>query len=187
MLDNTGKVIYIGKAKNLKKRVSSYFVGQKDPKTQHLVANIADIQITITPSEVEALLLEYQLISQLKPRYNIIFRDDKSFPYIYLSTQDEFPQLTFHRGSTAGPGDFYGPYPSTTAVRESLEILHRIFQVRQCDNSYFKSRTRPCLQYQIKRCTAPCVGLVDRCVLRRKWISCAESIGSLVTLDVDRV
>ncbi len=161
MLDNSSKVIYIGKAKNLKNRLSSYFSGQKDPKTQIMLTHVSDIQITITRTEVEALLLEYQLIRQLKPRYNIIFRDDKSYPYINITTQDQFPQLTFYRGSAQGPGDYYGPYPSTRAVRESLDLLQRTFQLRSCDLTYFKSRTRPCLQYQIKRCTAPCVGLID--------------------------
>ncbi len=161
MLDDASKVIYVGKAKNLKKRVTSYFTGNKDPKTQHMLSFVVDIQITITRSEVEALLLEYQLIRELKPRYNIIFRDDKSYPYIQL-TADEFPQLTLYRGSTQGQGDLYGPYPSTRAVRESLDLLQRTFQLRQCDLTYFKSRTRPCLQYQIKRCTAPCVGYIDR-------------------------
>jgi excinuclease ABC subunit C len=162
MLDSTGKVIYVGKAKNLKKRVSSYFSGTKDPKTAHMLSMVADIQITITRTEVEALLLEFQLIRQLKPRYNIIFRDDKSYPYIYLSTQEDFPQLTFYRGNTDGPGEYFGPYPSTRSVRDSIDLLQRTFQIRQCDKNYFKSRTRPCLQHQIKRCTAPCVGLVDK-------------------------
>jgi excinuclease ABC subunit C len=161
MLDASSKVIYVGKAKNLKKRVGSYFSGTKDSKTAHMLTMVVDIQITITRTEVEALLLEFQLIRELKPRYNILFRDDKSYPYIYLSSQDKFPQLTFYRGSAQGPGDYFGPYPSTTAVRESLDLLQRTFKLRQCDNSYFKSRTRPCLQYQIKRCTAPCVDYID--------------------------
>ena len=162
MFDNTGKVIYVGKARNLKKRVASYFSGAKDPKTAHMLTMVDDIQITITRTEAEALLLEFQLIRQLKPRYNIIFRDDKSYPYIQITSQDEFPQLTFYRGTAQGPGDFYGPYPSTRSVRDSIDLLQRTFQLRNCDKSYFNSRTRPCLQYQIKRCTAPCVGLVDK-------------------------
>ncbi len=161
MLDAAGTVIYVGKAKNLKKRVSSYFSGSKDTKTAHLVKLIADIQITITRTEVEALLLECQLINELQPRFNILFRDDKSFPYIHITTQDPFPQLTFYRGTTRAGGDYYGPYPSARVVRDSLDLLQRTFQLRQCDMSYFKSRTRPCLQYQIKRCTAPCVGYID--------------------------
>lgn len=162
MLDKTGKVIYVGKAKNLKKRVSSYFSGAKDTKTTQLLSLVSDIQFTITRTEAEALLLENQLINDLKPRYNVIFKDDKSYPYIHISTQEIFPQLTFYRGNTKGGGDFYGPYPSTKAVRESIELLQRTFQIRQCDKSYFNSRTRPCLQYQIKRCSAPCVGLIDQ-------------------------
>lgn len=162
MLDQSGKVIYVGKAKNLKKRVSSYFFGAKDTKTTHMLTVVADIQCTITPTEVEALLLENQLISELKPKYNIVFRDDKSYPYIHISTQDKFPQLSFYRGSAQGAGDYFGPYPSSRAVRESIDMLQRTFQLRQCDKNYFNSRTRPCLQYQIKRCTAPCVGLIDQ-------------------------
>ncbi len=161
MLDAPGKVIYVGKAKNLKKRLGSYFSGAQDSKTALMLTMAIDIQITITRTEVEALLLEFQLIRELKPRYNILFRDDKSYPYIYLSSQDNFPRLTFYRGNAQGPGDFFGPYPSTHAVRESLDLLQRTFKLRQCDNSYFKSRTRPCLQYQIKRCTAPCVDFID--------------------------
>lgn len=162
MLDATSKVIYVGKAKNLKKRVSSYFSGAKDTKTTQLISLVVDIQFTITRTEAEALLLENQLINELKPRYNILFKDDKSYPYIYISTHETFPQLTFYRGSTQGNGEFFGPYPSTRAVRESIELLQRTFQIRQCDKTYFNSRTRPCLQYQIKRCTAPCVGLIDQ-------------------------
>lgn len=162
MLDNSSKVIYVGKAKNLKKRVGSYFLGTKDPKTAHMLTFVTDIQFTITRTEVEALLLEYQLIRELKPRYNILFRDDKSYPYIYLSAQHPFPQLTFYRGNVRGDGDYFGPYPSTTAVRNSLDLLQRTFKLRQCDDTYFKSRTRPCLQYQIKRCTAPCVSYINQ-------------------------
>lgn len=161
MLDATSKVIYVGKAKNLKNRIRSYFSGVKDTKTTQLMSLVVDIHFTITRTESEALLLETQLINELRPRYNILFKDDKSYPYIYISTQDTFPQLTFYRGSTKGPGEFFGPYPSTKAVRDSVEHLQRTFQIRQCDKSYFNSRTRPCLQYQIKRCTAPCVGLID--------------------------
>ncbi len=162
MLDKTGKVIYVGKAKNLKNRVSSYFRGVTDPKTARMVSLIDDIQITITRSEVEALLLEFQLIRELKPRYNILFRDDKSYPYIHVTSADDYPRLTYYRGDAKGKGDFYGPYPNGRAVRESIDLLQKTFQLRQCEDSYFKSRTRPCLQYQIKRCTAPCVGYIDQ-------------------------
>ncbi len=162
MLDDKGEIIYIGKAKNLKSRVSTYFNNQvASPKQQTMVAKVANIEVTVTHTEGEALLLESQLIKRYKPRYNISLRDDKSFPYIYLSNQD-FPQLTFHRGAKNKRGQYFGPYPSAGAVRESLKLLQKIFPVRQCDDTVFNNRTRPCLQYQIGRCTAPCVGLIDK-------------------------
>lgn len=161
MLDAHGKVIYVGKAKNLKKRVTSYFKRQLDNKTINLVRQISNIQVTITRNEREALLLESSLIKQLNPRYNVVFKDDKSFPYLFLSTHEEFPRLSFHRGARSAPGKYYGPYPSATEARDALNLLQTIFKLRQCDNFFFKSRTRPCLQYQIKRCTAPCVGYID--------------------------
>jgi excinuclease ABC subunit C len=160
MLDADGKVIYVGKASNLKKRVSSYF--QKNltsPKTQVLVSRICHIEVTVTHTENEALLLENNLIKSLKPRYNVLYRDDKSYPYIYLSDQD-FPRLGFHRGAQRARGRYFGPYPSAGAVRETLNLLQKLFPVRQCEESFYNNRSRPCLQYQIKRCTAPCVGLV---------------------------
>ena len=151
MLDAAGTVIYVGKARNLKARVGSYFrADQMQPK------------VTVANSDTEALLLEFNLIKQLKPRYNILLRDDKSFPFLYLTTADEFPRLSFYRGSRRLPGRFFGPYPSTVAVRETLLQLQKIFRIRQCDDTYFQNRTRPCLQYQIARCTAPCVGLVTK-------------------------
>ncbi|UZR29509.1 excinuclease ABC subunit UvrC [Methylococcus mesophilus] len=161
MLDGNGEVIYVGKAKNLKKRVASHFA-QRDnsPKQNAMVARVQAIEVTVTRTEGEALLLENQLIKRHKPRYNINLRDDKSYPYIYVSTQQEFPRLAFHRGSRARPGRFFGPFPSAAAVRDSLKTLQKIFPVRQCEDSYFANRTRPCLQYQIERCTGPCVGLV---------------------------
>lgn len=161
MLDGNGEVIYVGKAKNLKKRVASHFA-QRDnsPKQNAMVARVQAIEVTVTRTEGEALLLENQLIKRHKPRYNINLRDDKSYPYIYVSTQQEFPRLAFHRGSRARPGRFFGPFPSAAAVRDSLKTLQKIFPVRQCEGSYFANRTRPCLQYQIDRCTGPCVGLV---------------------------
>ncbi len=161
MLNATGKIIYVGKAKNLQKRVSSYFHRSLDSKTLQMVKLIHAIEVTITRNEREALLLESSLIKASKPKYNIIFRDDKSYPYLYLSTQEQFPALSFYRGEKNLPGKYYGPYPSAGIAREALTILQTIFKLRQCDNAFFKNRTRPCLQYQIKRCTAPCVGYVN--------------------------
>ncbi len=160
MFDAQGTVIYVGKAKNLKRRVSSYFQrsGQA-PKTQALVANIHAIEVTVTHTENEALLLENNLIKSLAPRYNILLRDDKSYPYLYLSA-DPFPRLGFHRGKRGKKGRYFGPYPSAGAVRESLNLLQKLFPVRQCEEHFYRNRSRPCLQYQIKRCSGPCVGLV---------------------------
>ncbi|NOT83663.1 MAG: excinuclease ABC subunit UvrC, partial [Methylococcaceae bacterium] len=163
MLDDKGEILYIGKAKNLKNRVSSYFNKQTaSPKQQTMVAKIAGIEVTVTHTEGEALLLECQLIKRHKPRYNICLRDDKSFPYIYLSSNQDFPQITFHRGAKNKRGQYFGPYPSAGAVKESLKLLQKIFPVRQCDDTVYNNRTRPCLQYQIERCTAPCVGLIGK-------------------------
>ncbi len=161
MLDAEGTVIYVGKAKNLKRRVSSYFSRQDtSPKTRALVAQIRNIEVTITNTESEALLLENNLIKAHRPRYNILLRDDKSYPYIYLS-DDEFPRLSLHRGRRSKKGRYFGPYPSASAVRESLNLLQKLFPVRQCEDSFYRNRQRPCLQYQIKRCSGPCVDLVD--------------------------
>ena len=161
MIDGSGQVLYVGKAKNLKNRVSSYFRARGlNNKTLALVAKIHRIDITVTNSETEALLLEHNLIKQHRPPYNILLRDDKSFPYIFLS-DDEYPRLAFHRGAKKKKGEYFGPYPSSGAVRESLNFLQKVFKVRQCEDSFFKNRSRPCLQYQIKRCHAPCVELED--------------------------
>jgi excinuclease ABC subunit C len=168
MLDDDGKILYVGKARNLKKRVSSYFLrSAQTPKTRALVARIRGIEVTVTNTEGEALLLENNLIKAHRPRYNVLLRDDKSYPYIYVSSEDEFPRLTFHRGARRGKGRYFGPYPNAGAVRETLNLLQKLFQVRQCEDSFFAHRTRPCLQYQIKRCTAPCVGLIDSREYRR--------------------
>ena len=162
MLDEQGELLYIGKAKNLRNRVSSYFRSSGlNIKTQALVAKIADINITITHGETEALLLEQNLIKQNRPPYNILLRDDKSYPYIYINDLEQYPSVTFHRGAKRRKGKYFGPFPSGTAVRETLSLLQKIFNIRQCDESFFKNRSRPCLQYQIKRCSAPCVELID--------------------------
>ncbi len=161
MLDEKGAILYVGKARNLKKRVSSYFrPGNPSPKVQALVAQIRAIEVTVTHTEGEALLLENNLIKAHRPRYNVVLRDDKSYPYIFLSGESDFPRLGFHRGPQREQGRYFGPYPSAGAVRETLQLLQKLFPVRQCEDSFYRNRSRPCLQYQIKRCTAPCVGLV---------------------------
>jgi excinuclease ABC subunit C len=162
MYDADGKLLYVGKARNLKNRVGSYFrASGLTEKTMALVARIHDIQVTVTTTEVDALLLEHNLIKSHQPPYNILLRDDKSYPYIFLSSEDRFPRISLHRGAKRRKGRYFGPYPSAAAVRESLHFLQKVFKVRQCEDSYFRNRTRPCLQYQIDRCTAPCVDLVD--------------------------
>jgi len=162
MLDAKHKVIYVGKARDLKKRVSSYFHrSQTAPKTVAMMEQVARVEVTVANTEAEALILEYNLIKQHKPRFNVLLRDDKSYPYIYASTDHAFPRLKFHRGSRKGKGRYFGPYPSTRAVRQTLNELQKLFLIRNCEDSFFSNRTRPCLQYQIKRCTAPCVGIVD--------------------------
>ena len=162
MMDAESNILYVGKAGNLRKRLSSYFRSHGQAiKTRSLVSRIADIEVTVTASETEALLLEQNLIKSLRPPYNVLLRDDKSYPYIYLSAHTDYPSLTFRRGrKKRDKGRFFGPFPSGGAVRESLNILQKVFQIRNCSDSYFNNRTRPCLQYQINRCTAPCVGLI---------------------------
>lgn len=162
MLDAKGVVIYVGKAKNLKNRIASYFRSKSAGiKQQVMMARVVSIEVVITGSENEALLLECQLIKSLKPRYNICLRDDKSYPYIYLSTQKSFPRISTHRGARKKEGRYFGPYSSVAAVRMSLHLLQKIFPVRQCEDSYFKNRSRPCLQHQIERCSAPCTNLIS--------------------------
>ena len=162
MLDKKHKVIYVGKARDLKKRVSSYFNRTQDAvKTAAMMQHVARVEVTVANTEAEALILEYSLIKRHKPRYNVLLRDDKSYPYIYASTDTRFPRLKFHRGARRGKGRYFGPYPSTRAVRSTLKELEKLFLIRNCTDSFFSNRTRPCLQYQIKRCTAPCVGLIS--------------------------
>jgi excinuclease ABC subunit C len=163
MLDAEGEVIYVGKAVSLKNRVTSYFRGKShNNKTQAMVSKVARIEVTITHSEAEALLLENTLIKQLKPPYNILMRDDKSYPYVFISDQHEYPALQYVRGGKQRKGTYFGPYTSAAAVRESLNLMQKIFRIRQCEDAYFSNRQRPCLQYQIKRCSGPCTGEISQ-------------------------
>jgi excinuclease ABC subunit C len=168
MYNAEGKVLYVGKARNLKKRLQSYFRSSGlSPKTELLVSLIADIDVTVTHTEGEALLLENNLIKELRPRYNVLLRDDKSYPYIYISDKDKYPRIDLHRGARKKPGRYLGPYPNAGAVRETINLLQKTFLIRQCEDSYFRNRSRPCLQYQIKRCTAPCVNLISEQAYRQ--------------------
>jgi excinuclease ABC subunit C len=163
MLDAEDQILYVGKARSLKSRVGSYFQASNvHPKVQALVAKTARMEVTITNSDTEALLLEFNLIKKHRPRFNVVLRDDKSFPFLHLEGGHDFPRLAFYRGSRKEPGRFFGPYPSAGAVRETLQQLQKLFRLRNCENSYFANRSRPCLQYQIQRCTAPCVGLISK-------------------------
>jgi len=168
MLDVRGSVIYVGKAKDLKRRVSSYFQGRaQDAKTMAMVGLIEDIRVTVTRTEVEALILEYNLIKEHRPRFNVLLRDDKSYPFIHVSSDQDYPRLSFYRGPRKKTGRLFGPYPSAGAVRETLSQLQKLFRLRLCEDSYFANRSRPCLQYQIRRCSAPCVGLISEDDYRR--------------------
>jgi len=167
MLDAGGAILYVGKAGSLKARVGSYFrADQLQPKVQALVRQIAGIEVTVTNSDTEALLLEHNLIKRHRPRFNVILRDDKSFPYVHLSAH-EFPRLAFHRGTRKVAGRLFGPYPNASAVHETQNQLHKLFRLRSCKDSYFANRSRPCLEYQIGRCSAPCTGLITKAAYAR--------------------
>lgn len=162
MLAADGSLLYVGKASALKTRVASYFnAAPKSARIMAMLSQVASIEVTVTRTEAEALLLENQLIKAYRPRYNVMLRDDKSYPFVLL-TDEPWPRLAFHRGSRATPGRYFGPYPSVGAVRETLGMMQKLFKLRSCEDSVFRNRSRPCLQYQIGRCSAPCVGLVAR-------------------------
>jgi excinuclease ABC subunit C len=162
MIGATGEVLYVGKARNLKNRLTTYFVGKAQAaKTMAMVAQIANVEVTVTASETEALLLEYNLIKRHRPRFNVTLRDDKSFPYLYITTQQEYPRISFYRGNRKLPGRFFGPYPNARATRETVLLLQKLFLLRPCSDTFFSNRSRPCLQHQIKRCSGPCVRLIS--------------------------
>lgn len=163
MYDANGDVLYVGKAKNLKKRVSSYFLrASGSAKTEAMLDQLDHIEVTVTHTEDEALVLESTLIKRHKPRYNILLRDDKSYPYLLLTGDHDFPRVAYHRGAQKAPGRYFGPFPSGSAVKQTQDTLFKLFKLRNCRDSFFASRSRPCLQYQIKRCTAPCVGYIGK-------------------------
>lgn len=163
MFDSEGALLYVGKAKNLKSRLSSYFRSTGLAiKTEAMMKKVVDVQVTVTFTENEALILESNLIKDRKPRYNILLRDSKSYPFIHIDDSHEFPRLSFYRGDRSAPGKYFGPYPGATAIRETLSLLQKVLPVRQCDDVFFSNRSRPCLQHQIKRCSGPCVGLVSK-------------------------
>ncbi|MES9858860.1 MAG: excinuclease ABC subunit UvrC [Sedimenticola sp.] len=160
MLGSGNEILYVGKARNLKRRVSSYFSRSLNRRIHNMVSQIREIEVTVTHTEAEALILENTLIKSHKPKYNILLRDDKSYPYIFLSAE-RFPRLAYHRGSKKAKGRYFGPYPNAGSMRETLQLMQKLFPVRQCEDSFYRNRSRPCLQHQIKRCTAPCVDLVS--------------------------
>ncbi len=163
MYDVDGKLIYIGKAKNLKNRVSSYFRESVDSaKTRAMIAHTTSVDVIVTETEADALLLESTLIKEHRPRYNVVFRDDKSYPSLYLALEHNFPRLSFYRGKRKAGGKYFGPYPNAGIARRTLNLVQKLFRLRQCDDAFFRNRQRPCLQYQIKRCSAPCVGFINR-------------------------
>ncbi|MFW6346831.1 MAG: excinuclease ABC subunit UvrC [Halomonas sp.] len=188
MLDAEGDTLYIGKARRLKARLASYFRGALNAKTQALVGRIDDIQVTVTNSETEALLLEQTLIKELRPPYNILLRDDKSYPFVFVTDRHPFPALEYKRArSRRDDGRYLGPYPSSHAVRESLSLMQKIFRIRNCEDSVFAHRTRPCLQYQIDRCSAPCVGYIAEADYRRDLehaVQCLEGKSEQVTREL---
>jgi excinuclease ABC subunit C len=169
MVGSSEQILYIGKAKDLKNRVASYFRGSStNSRIWSMVKQVCEVRVTLTATEAEALLLESNLIKKHQPRYNILLRDDKGYPYLHLSTQQPFPRICLHRGGRKKQGQYFGPYPSAGAVRETLYLLQKIFKVRQCEDSYYANRSRPCLQYQIKRCTAPCTGEVTEDIYQQQ-------------------
>ncbi|MCE8002393.1 excinuclease ABC subunit UvrC [Billgrantia ethanolica] len=188
MLDEQGDTLYVGKAKRLKARLASYFRGALNAKTQAMVSRIADVQVTVTRSEIEALLLEQTLIKELRPPYNILLRDDKSYPFVFVTDRHPFPALEYKRARRRHEdGRYLGPYPSSNAVRESLSLMQKIFRIRNCEDSVFAHRTRPCLQYQIRRCSAPCVGYIGEADYRRDLehaVMCLEGRSEQVTQEL---
>lgn len=190
MLDEQLNTLYVGKAKRLKARLASYFRGQLNTKTQAMVGRIADIQITVTRSETEALLLEQTLIKELRPPYNILLRDDKSYPFVFVTDRHPYPALEYKRArQRRGDGRYLGPYPSSGAVRESLSLMQKIFRIRNCEDSVFAHRSRPCLQYQIQRCTAPCVDYISEEDYRRDVehaVMCLEGKSEHVTQSLTK-
>ena len=178
MLNEAGEVLYVGKAKKLKPRVSSYFrASGLNGKTMALVSHIRDIQVTVTANETEALVLEHNLIKQHRPPYNISLRDDKSYPYIWIDTRQDYPAVRFRRGKVKGAGQWFGPFPSSGGVRQTIELIQKSFQLRTCEESVFANRSRPCLQYQIKRCSGPCVELISKEAYREDLDNAALYLG----------